>query len=157
MTVVPRYWEHLTHCLHLCKWPFCRTALFCLVTGPHKIDVTYEGLHVPKSPFDVAVVPGCDPSRVRAYGPGAWVIIGVLCPLPLMHLTLRFREDPELEVSADKMHATGYTVWWFEQSYSLWAIPVCSECLGPPPPPPKVQQWLQVPDSTLFYVTAAVL
>jgi len=34
------------------------------------VDVTYEGLNVPRSPFSVNVVPGCDPSRVRAYGPG---------------------------------------------------------------------------------------
>jgi len=38
--------------------------------GPHKIDVTYEGLPVPHSPFPVHVSPGCDPSRVKAYGPG---------------------------------------------------------------------------------------
>ncbi|CAH1784407.1 unnamed protein product [Owenia fusiformis] len=38
--------------------------------GPHKIDVTYEGIPVPKSPFAVGVVPGCDPTRVKAYGPG---------------------------------------------------------------------------------------
>jgi len=46
----------------------------CLYTpveqGPHKIDVTYEGIPVPESPFNVAVVPGCDPSRVKVYGPG---------------------------------------------------------------------------------------
>ena len=41
---------------------------FC--TGPHKIDVTYEGLNIPNTPINVDVVPGCDPSRVRAYGPG---------------------------------------------------------------------------------------
>jgi len=38
--------------------------------GTQKVDVTYEGLNVPRSPFSVNVVPGCDPSRVRAYGPG---------------------------------------------------------------------------------------
>ena len=38
--------------------------------GPHKIDVTYEGLRVPNSPFTAGVVPGCDPSRVKVYGPG---------------------------------------------------------------------------------------
>ena len=32
--------------------------------------VTYEGLHIPRSPFNVGVIPGCDPTRVRAYGPG---------------------------------------------------------------------------------------
>jgi filamin len=38
--------------------------------GVHKVDVTYEGLNVPRSPFTVNVTPGCDPGRVRAYGPG---------------------------------------------------------------------------------------
>eukprot|EP00918_Siedleckia_nematoides_P105694 GHVU01230790.1.p1 GENE.GHVU01230790.1~~GHVU01230790.1.p1 ORF type:complete len:2480 (+),score=363.92 GHVU01230790.1:158-7597(+) len=38
--------------------------------GSHKIDVTYEGLQIPKSPFPVNAVPGCDPTRVKAYGPG---------------------------------------------------------------------------------------
>lgn len=46
----------------------------CLYTpfeqGPHKIDITYEGLKIPNSPFTVGVVPGCDPSRVKVYGPG---------------------------------------------------------------------------------------
>jgi len=38
--------------------------------GPHKLDVSYDGLKVPNSPFNVTVVPGCDPSKVKAYGPG---------------------------------------------------------------------------------------
>ncbi|KAH8870338.1 Filamin-A [Schistosoma japonicum] len=38
--------------------------------GRHQIDVTYEGLAVPGSPFHINVVPGCDPSRVKAHGPG---------------------------------------------------------------------------------------
>jgi len=45
--------------------------LLCVCNaGPHKIDVTYEGLRVPNSPFTAGVVPGCDPSRVKVYGPG---------------------------------------------------------------------------------------
>ena len=32
--------------------------------------MTYEGLNIPNTPINVDVVPGCDPSRVRAYGPG---------------------------------------------------------------------------------------
>jgi filamin len=32
--------------------------------------VTYEGTKVPNSPFTVGVAPGCDPSRVKVYGPG---------------------------------------------------------------------------------------
>jgi len=47
------------------------TTMWLLVfSGTHKVDVTYEGLNVPRSPFSVNVVPGCDPSRVRAFGPG---------------------------------------------------------------------------------------
>lgn len=30
----------------------------------------YDDAPVPKSPFRVSVVEGCDPTRVRAYGPG---------------------------------------------------------------------------------------
>ena len=43
-----------------------------MMPGAHKIDVTYEGLNVPRSPFTVNVTPGCDPSRVKAYGPGGF-------------------------------------------------------------------------------------
>ncbi|KAM6987096.1 filamin-C isoform 16-T16 [Aplochiton taeniatus] len=38
--------------------------------GLHTIQVLYDEVAVPKSPFRVAVTEGCDPSRVRAYGPG---------------------------------------------------------------------------------------
>ncbi|VDP98421.1 unnamed protein product, partial [Trichobilharzia regenti] len=38
--------------------------------GQHQIDVTYEGLAIPGSPYRVQVLPGCDPNRVKAYGPG---------------------------------------------------------------------------------------
>jgi len=48
----------------------CVCVRVCVRAGTHKVDVTYEGLNVPRSPFSVNVVPGCDPSRVRAYGPG---------------------------------------------------------------------------------------
>lgn len=34
------------------------------------MEVTYDEVPVPKSPFRVAVTEGCEPSRVRAYGPG---------------------------------------------------------------------------------------
>lgn len=36
----------------------------------HQIEVTYENIPVPGSPFRVNAIPGCDPMRVRAYGPG---------------------------------------------------------------------------------------
>lgn len=36
----------------------------------HLVEVLYDDVAVPKSPFRVSVVEGCDPSRVRAYGPG---------------------------------------------------------------------------------------
>ncbi|XP_076861287.1 filamin-C isoform X11 [Brachyhypopomus gauderio] len=38
--------------------------------GVHLIEVLYDDVSVPKSPFRVMVTEGCDPSRVRAYGPG---------------------------------------------------------------------------------------
>ena len=40
------------------------------ILGPHKIDTTYEGLPIPGSPQEVNVVPGNDPSKVKAFGPG---------------------------------------------------------------------------------------
>uniref|UniRef100_A0A8C7I8A0 Filamin C n=1 Tax=Oncorhynchus kisutch TaxID=8019 RepID=A0A8C7I8A0_ONCKI len=38
--------------------------------GMHLIEVLYDDVAVPNSPFRVPVMEGCDPSRVRAYGPG---------------------------------------------------------------------------------------
>ncbi|XP_076469743.1 LOW QUALITY PROTEIN: filamin-A-like [Babylonia areolata] len=38
--------------------------------GPQALDVTYDGNPIPGSPFKVNAVPGNDPNRVRAYGPG---------------------------------------------------------------------------------------
>ncbi|XP_029681359.1 filamin-C isoform X2 [Takifugu rubripes] len=38
--------------------------------GLHLIDVLFDEVSLPKSPFRVSVAEGCDPSRVRAYGPG---------------------------------------------------------------------------------------
>ncbi|KAJ3597175.1 hypothetical protein NHX12_003575 [Muraenolepis orangiensis] len=38
--------------------------------GMHLIEVLYDDVAVPKSPFRVSVVEGCDPTRVRAFGPG---------------------------------------------------------------------------------------
>lgn len=35
-----------------------------------QLDVTYENIPVPNSPFRVNAKAGCDPKRVRAYGPG---------------------------------------------------------------------------------------
>ncbi len=37
--------------------------------GPHTVNITYGGAHIPRSPFPVAVGPYKD-SRIRAYGPG---------------------------------------------------------------------------------------
>uniref|UniRef100_A0A8C0UIT2 Filamin-C-like n=1 Tax=Cyanistes caeruleus TaxID=156563 RepID=A0A8C0UIT2_CYACU len=38
--------------------------------GLHLVEVTYDDVAVPKSPFRVGVAEGCDPTRVRAHGPG---------------------------------------------------------------------------------------
>ncbi|KFO62255.1 Filamin-A, partial [Corvus brachyrhynchos] len=37
---------------------------------PYHVQVTYDDVPVPKSPFRVGVAEGCDPTRVRAHGPG---------------------------------------------------------------------------------------
>ena len=34
------------------------------------VDVTYDDAVIPQSPFSVQAIPGCDASRVKAYGPG---------------------------------------------------------------------------------------
>lgn len=39
-------------------------------SGPHSVEVCYDGAPVPKSPFHVSVTEGCDPGRVRVHGPG---------------------------------------------------------------------------------------
>ncbi|XP_044531588.1 filamin-B-like [Gracilinanus agilis] len=38
--------------------------------GLHTVEVTYDDIPVPNSPFQVAVTEGCHPSRVQAQGPG---------------------------------------------------------------------------------------
>uniref|UniRef100_A0A673VPI0 Filamin B n=1 Tax=Suricata suricatta TaxID=37032 RepID=A0A673VPI0_SURSU len=38
--------------------------------GVHAVEVTYDDVPVPNSPFKVAVTEGCQPSRVQAQGPG---------------------------------------------------------------------------------------
>ncbi|XP_041964970.1 filamin-C-like isoform X2 [Alosa sapidissima] len=38
--------------------------------GIHLIEVLYDDVPIPNSPLRVGVVEGCDPTRVRAYGPG---------------------------------------------------------------------------------------
>lgn len=38
--------------------------------GPHKIDVLYDNIPVPGSPFPVNVKRICNPNKCKAYGPG---------------------------------------------------------------------------------------
>ncbi|XP_041349933.1 filamin-A-like isoform X2 [Gigantopelta aegis] len=38
--------------------------------GPMTVDVSYEDAVIPQSPFSVQAIPGCDASKVKAYGPG---------------------------------------------------------------------------------------
>uniref|UniRef100_A0A8C2DD19 Filamin B n=1 Tax=Cyprinus carpio TaxID=7962 RepID=A0A8C2DD19_CYPCA len=48
-----------------------RVRFFCLLAaGVHRVEVLYDETPVPKSPFQVGVGEGCDPSRVQAKGPG---------------------------------------------------------------------------------------
>lgn len=52
--------------------PTMRSVLTIVVptTGLHLIEVLLDEVPVPKSPFRVSVSEGCEPGRVRAYGPG---------------------------------------------------------------------------------------
>lgn len=45
-------------------------ALCGWLPGVHLVEVLYDDVAVPKSPFRVGVTEGCDPTRVRAFGPG---------------------------------------------------------------------------------------
>lgn len=47
-----------------------KVLITLLCSGPHSVEVCYDGSPVPKSPFRVAVTEGCDPARVRVHGPG---------------------------------------------------------------------------------------
>ena len=38
--------------------------------GDYKVAIRYGGIHIPKSPYPVHVLPSTDASKVRAYGPG---------------------------------------------------------------------------------------
>jgi filamin len=38
--------------------------------GTHLIDILYDGVPIPGSPFAVNVRRGCDPKKVKAFGPG---------------------------------------------------------------------------------------
>lgn len=38
--------------------------------GVYQLDVSYENIPVPGTPFKTKAMDGCDPSRVKAYGPG---------------------------------------------------------------------------------------
>lgn len=45
-------------------------VLVLLLLGLHSVQVLYDDTPVPKSPFQVSVREGCDPTRVVAAGPG---------------------------------------------------------------------------------------
>ena len=38
--------------------------------GKYVVNVTWSGVQVPNSPFNVKVSPSVDPKKIRAYGPG---------------------------------------------------------------------------------------
>ncbi|CAL8076764.1 unnamed protein product [Calicophoron daubneyi] len=38
--------------------------------GAHTLEIKYEDVPLPKTPYKVQVTSGCDPKRVKAYGPG---------------------------------------------------------------------------------------
>lgn len=50
--------------------PHTLTCSVWMLLGVHLVEVLYDEVAVPKSPFRVGVTEGCDPTRVRAFGPG---------------------------------------------------------------------------------------
>lgn len=44
--------------------------MYCCLLGVHAVEVLYDETPLPKSPFQVVVSEGCDPTRVVAEGPG---------------------------------------------------------------------------------------
>lgn len=45
-------------------------VIWCTHSGRHTIDLLYDGVPVPGSPFTVNVRRGCDPNKCHAFGPG---------------------------------------------------------------------------------------
>lgn len=48
---------------------FSVNILYCCA-GPHTVNITYGGKHIPKSPFKVKINPAFDASKVKVTGPG---------------------------------------------------------------------------------------
>lgn len=63
-------WLSLFHLVIQCEVAAANMLSAAPSAGIHLIDVLLDEVLVPKCPFRVAVAEGCDPSRVRAYGPG---------------------------------------------------------------------------------------
>jgi hypothetical protein len=42
------------------------------------LDVTYDNIPVPGSTFRTQAIAGCDPRRVKAYGPGKIIILKIM-------------------------------------------------------------------------------
>lgn len=40
------------------------------VVGLHTVDVFFDGLPIPENPLRIRAVDGCDPTKVKAHGPG---------------------------------------------------------------------------------------
>lgn len=61
------------------------SLLCCLTQGPLGVAVTYGGDHIPKSPFNVAVAPTLDLSKVNITGLGdsTFMLSTTLLSLPL--------------------------------------------------------------------------
>ena len=66
----------------------------------------YEEVGVPQSPFRVMVMEGCDPSRVRAYGPG--LEEGLVNKPNRFTVETRYPEDPVcMEQGGGGQHSRG--------------------------------------------------
>lgn len=59
--------DSLVHSLNDGTYRICYTPF---EEGRHTIDISYDGVPVPGSPFKVNVMRGCDPRKCKAFGPG---------------------------------------------------------------------------------------
>ena len=68
-------------------------------SGPQQIDVTYDGNPIPQSPLSVTAMPGCDASKVKAYGPGQYFFY--ICSIIILYNTFVVKNN-----FASEQHST---------------------------------------------------
>lgn len=96
------------------------TLYYTHYSGPHSVEVCYDGSPVPKSPFRVAVTEGCDPARVRVHGPG---LKGGITNKPNKFTveTRYVRQNFHLEELKVGMTPTMFVVFLLQRSRHWWS------------------------------------